>query len=247
MTGVLGVCIAFQVQSQDYKPRSEAEKAMASIENKPILYDSLRRVYKNRWSIGFTYGQRHVENANKTGIPDTVTFTDFTSRKAFYGIEGSYFVSQKVQVFLALNILLLPEEQNINSISIGNNGLQVEGSGNGGAMINSGIGVRYLLLNGAILRPYAGLQVGNIRAIAKGGKADISLFNRNLQIEEVTRNFGYVNPTVGINYRIAPGSMLDLNLGYLKANKTEGIGGVVSPSGVTLALTFHLVINARKD
>lgn len=228
------------------KPFSEAEKAMAASENAPIIYDSLRRVFKNRWTIGVTYGQRFIGNADQAAIPDTITFADFTKRRSSYGIEGSYFVSKNVQLFLSLNILVLPTERNINSLSFGNNGLQVDGSGNGGAMITAGIGSRYLFLEGSLWRPYVGLQLGNIRAVAKGGSISTSN-NQNLQISELTRSYGYGNLMVGVIHRLTPGSLLDFNIGYLKANRESNIGGIVSPTGITASLSLHVVINARKD
>ena len=243
---ITGLLLIQQVVLAQINPYSQAEKAIVATKDEPIQFDSLRRVYKKRWTIGLTYGQRFIENANRTSVPDTITFADFTKKRVYYGMEGSYFVSQNVQLFLGITFLMLPREQNISSISFRNNGLQIEGSGSGGAMLSGGIGARYMFLANALWRPHVGLQMGIIRAIARGGSVSGANI-QNVQITELTRSYGYGNLTLGVNHRLAPGSMLDLSIGFLKANRTNGIGGIVSPTGLTASFSIHIVINARKD
>jgi hypothetical protein len=208
-----------------YVPFAEAKKAMEASENEPKMYDSLNRVYHKRWTIGMAYGQRFITKANYADAPDTVTFTDFTSRRSFFGLEGGYFLTSRLQVFLALDMLLLPREQDINSFSFGSSGIQVEGSGSGGAMLNVGV------------------KLGRINAIAAGGTGGFTPGSgRYQETTRLTRSYSYGNATLGCTHRLSPGFMVDFNLGYLHASRSERVGGILSPGGITSTLTLQFII-----
>ena len=247
--GLIGLSNLLLAQTTDYKPLSEADKAIAAIENAPIIYDSLRKVYKNRWSIGVVYGQRFISASNKTARLDTVTFNDFTSRRSFWGISGSRFISKNIQISLASNFTIYPRRQNINSISFGGaNGLQVSGSGNGGALVNFSFGGKYIFMENKFTRPYLGLKLGLIRAIAKGGVGGFNAASGQFQeIVEQNTNFGYADLNIGFIHRMSPASMLDFNLGYQIASNSEEIGGITSPGGFNASISLHIIINAKKN
>lgn len=239
---VVSSCLWAQVIRPE--PFSEARKAVTDLNNAPKIVDSLKRVYNKRWNIGLVYGQRFVASGNLSDEPDTITFTDFTNKRSFFGVEGGYFVTQRLQVSLAFNILFLPKEQEINTVTIGGpNGIQVEGSGSGGAMINIGVGGRYFFSFFPFTRPYVGLKIGRIKAVAEGGNGGFNPGQgRYQETTRLSRNYNYGNINLGLGHRFTPGFMFDYNLGYLYTNKEDNIGGILSPGGLTTSLTLQFLI-----
>lgn len=226
-----------------YEPFAEAKKAMGASESEPKMYDSLNRVYHKRWTIGLAYGQRFITKANYADAPDTITFTDFTSRRSFFGLEGGYFLTSRLQVSLALDMLLLPREQEVNSFSFGSSGIQVEGSGSGGAMLNVGVGSKYFFNVAPLTRFYSGLKLGRINTVAEGGTGGFTAGSgRYQETTRLTRSYSYGNATFGFTHRLSPGFMVDFNLGYLHASRSELAGGILSPGGITSTLTLQLII-----
>ncbi|HAS39564.1 MAG TPA: hypothetical protein DCS93_03755 [Microscillaceae bacterium] len=243
------VGIQLDVWGQDIKkkPLTRAEKAIAEFESRPRILDSLTQVYTKRWTFGVSYGQHFISGFNQAS-PDTITFADFTSRRAVFGIEASRFITNRWQLSLGFNLLLLPRNQEIGSIVVnGPNGTQIEGKGSGGAMINFGIGAKYFLLNQGFTRPYLGFKLGQIRAVAKGGKGGVTFGQGRFQeVNEQRASYGYLNLSAGFTHRPILGLMLDFNLSYSHTNQSESIGGITSPGGLTGTLTLHFMINTMK-
>lgn len=231
-------------QNTGYIPFSEANKSIEELEKRPILIDSLKRVYKQRWTIGLEYGLRSVSNSGRSVLPDTITLADFTSRRSFFGLEAGYFVSKDIQVFLAMDLMSLPKNQSITSLTIGGpNGLQVEGSGSGGAMVNVGIGGKYFFNVGDFTRIYSGLKLGMIKAVAEGGSGGFTVAQGQYQQTiRQSRNYNYGNILFGLAHRLSPGLMIDINVGYLHASRSSNIGGIVSPGGITSTLSLQFII-----
>jgi len=242
------VSVMYAQTQREYVPFSEAKRAIESVERAPIIQDSLKRIYQDRWTIGFVYGQRFLSAGSEASVPDTITFSNFTNKRSSFGLQLGYFIANRLQAAFTADLLLLPREQNIGTVQVGGpNGIQVDGSGNGGAMVNLGIGGHYYLLNKAITRPYGSLKVGFIRAIAEGGTGGFTLQQGRFQ--ETTRleqSYGYIQPGFGIAHRLAPGSMLDLHVGYLISPDTsDNIGGITSPGGIYASLTFQIIIGGK--
>ncbi len=250
MIGLISIYTATQAQVKMPELFSEARKATAAREQEPILKDSLRRVYAKRWSLGFSYGQRFITGDNQASRLDTVTFADFTRSRSFYGLEVGYFITPRLQGLFSIDLLFLPRQQEVGTVSIGGaNGIQVEGSGNGGLMMNLGLGAKYFFEPWPFTRPYVGLKLGSIRAIAKGASGTFTLAQGSPQdIEERSESYGYANLVGGISHRFSLGFMMDLNMGYLQAsNRSNNIGGIESPGGFTTTLTLQIILNAKKN
>lgn len=235
---------SLMAQNTGVIPFSEAFKSIEELERRPFLLDSLRGVYKNRWTIGLEYGQRFVSNSSRSILPDTITLADFTSKRSFIGLEGGYFVSKDIHVFLALDFMSLPKNQTITSLTIGGpNGIQAEGSGSGGAMVNIGIGGKYFFNVGAFTRIYSGLKLGIIKAVAIGGSGGFTLAQGQYQQTiRQSRNYNYGNILFGLAHRFSPKLMIDFNMGYLHASRSKNIGGIISPGGITSTLALQFII-----
>ncbi len=231
-------------QNSEYIPFSEAFKSIEELEKRPFLIDSLKGVYKTRWTIGLEYGQRFVSNSSRTNLPDTITLTDFTSKNSFIGLEGGYFVSEDIHIFFSMDFMSLPKNQTITSLTIGGpNGIQAEGSGSGGAMVNVGIGGKYFFKVGSFTRIYSGLKLGIIKAVAEGGSGGFNLTQGQYQQTiRQSRNYTYGNILFGLAHRISPKLIIDFNLGYLQASKAKDIGGIISPGGITSTLALQFIL-----
>ena len=228
-------------------PYQEARKAVEAWEKAPGVERSLKGVYEKRWTLGMVYGQRFILEANQANDPDTITFSDFTDRRSFFGLEIAYLINNRLQVGVALDVLFLPKEQSISSIMIGGpNGIDIEGQGNGGGMLNLGVIGRYFLVNASATRPYLGVKVGQIRAIAEGGTGGFT-FNRGQfqETQRLTETYPYGNLTLGFTHRLTLGFMIDLNAGYLHASTSSNLGGILSPGGVTTTLTLQIIVGAK--
>lgn len=234
-----------QIQNNSSKDHffSEAEN-MAWFERQPIVRDSIKRVYQKKWIIGFNYGRRSVNATNFSLSPDTLTYTDFSKNKSFWSLEGGYFINDKFQIPISIDFLFLPKKQEFSSVTLnGPNGIQVEGTGSGGLMIKTGVGLKYFL-NKGLTRPYVGFEMGNIKAIAKGGDGGFSSSSGQYQrTEELKRQYKFLEIVLGFNHRLATKSMFDFNISYLNTSKSENIGGILSPGGFNLSLGIHLLIN----
>lgn len=251
MRNAILVLIAIQMtlgslmaQNAEYIPFAEAFKSIEELEKRPFLIDSLKKVYKNRWTIGLEYGKRFVSNSSRSNLPDTITLTDFASKKSLIGLEGGYFVSEDIQVFLAMDFMSLPKNQTITSLTIGGpNGIQAEGSGSGGAMVNVGIGGKYFFNIGVFTRIYSGLKLGIIKAVAEGGSGGFTLTQGQYQQTiRQSRNYNYGNILFGIAHRLSPKLMIDFNMGYLHASRSKNLGGIISPGGITSTLALQFII-----
>jgi hypothetical protein len=234
---------------REYVPFAEAKRAIELAKRAPIIQDSLKRIYQDRWTIGFAYGQRFLSADSEASIPDTITFSDFTNKRSSFGLQLGYFITNRLQAAFTADLLLLPREQNIGTVQVGGpNGIQVDGSGNGGAMVNLGIGGHYYLLNKATTRPYGSFKAGFVRAVAEGGTGGFTLQNGRFQ--ETTRlshSYRYVQPGIGITHRWVPGSMIDFHVGYLiSLSSSDNIGGITSPEGIYGSITFKIMIGANE-
>lgn len=234
-------------QQAGYVPFAEAERAIALTEERPKIIDSLKRVFKTRWTIGLSYGQRFISKDNFANDADVITFTDFTSKRSFFGLEGGYFITSRLQVFLGFDILSLPKEKDIKNVSFGGSGLQVKGSGSGGAMLSAGLGTKYFFNVADFTRLYTGLKLGKIKAVAEGGEGGFTSGQGQFQnTTRLTRTYNYGNALLGLIYRLAPGFMVDFSIGYLHASNSDSVGGILSPGGITSALTLQFILGKGK-
>ena len=227
-----------------YIPFSEARKAMASIEHADEIRDSLKRCYEGRWSLDFTYGRRFVSSRNTTGSVDTVTLTDFTERRGFFGLGTSYFLNDRISIGGAIHFLLLPKKQEISSFS-GSGG---NGSGSGGLSINVELSGRYYFHAWGHTRPYVAVGLGRYQLVAKGGNVSFSFFSGSDEdIESLNAQLISTSISGGIRHRWAPGSMVDFNIGYTVTSKASPpIGGITSPGGINSSLSLRFILNPKK-
>ena len=237
-------------QQKEYVPFAQATQAIHDLEQAPILKDSLKRVYEQRVTLGFIFGQRFITGQNQTRLPDTITFTDFSEKRGFIGMELGYFLKDNWQVSVSGDLLMLPQKQEISSVNFGGpDGISIEGEGSGGAMLTFGLEGRYFFLEKNFTRPYAKLEMGFVRALAVGGNGGFTVGGGQFQNRQERRErYRYVQPGIGFTHRLAKQAMLDFNISYLlSADRSRNIGGITSPSAISGTIGFHFIFAANGD
>ena len=232
--------VTFAYSQDRPKPFELAREAITWLENEEARRDSLKRCFANRWSIDFYYGQRFISPSNQTGKVDTITLTDFSQRRGFFGLGGSYFLNEQLMIGGAISFLILPKEQEISSFS----GFGGSGSGSGGLSINFEMSARYYFKERQTTRPYVSLGVGRYQLVAKGGNVEFSLFSgQSGDIEELNAKVLSASISSGISHQFTPGTMLDFNVGYTITTKTAPIGGITSPGGINTSVALRFILN----
>ena len=233
--------------SWDRKPFDEASRAIAALENRPRLIDSLRKIYENKWIVQFSLGHRFITPNNEADEPDVITTADLTKNVACFGFGAGYFVKKNWLLGAEFDFLPIHKEEHVNNVSIGGGSINVDGSGSGGVMFNLGVLSKFFLPVGEFSRAYLGFKTGVIKAAAGGGEGGFSSSQGQFkEIRVLVRNFGYGNLTLGISHRPTPVVLLDLNAGYLLSSRTDNIGGIESPGGITATFSIQFVIGGAK-
>lgn len=234
----------------DYVPFSEAERAMKVTERDAAKRDTLKRQYHNRWVLGVLMGRRYISAENKTPDPDVLTFTDFRERRGFLGVEVGRFLGRRLLLGFMVDLLLLPKEEDFTIVSFtGPGGINIEGTANGGAMINLGLQTRYFFRPTALLRPYMALKLGKVNVMAAGGRGGINPDQGSFQeAERLRHSYNYLQPATGLAWRMSPGTLLDFHIAYLIAtNPSQNIGQITSPGGFSATLGLQFVIGGDKE
>ena len=242
---ILLVNMNLKAQYQSLPP-GEARNAIESLEREPEVYDSLRQVFNKKWTIGVSYGLRFIAPGNQTEDPDTITFADFNNSRVVFGMHVGKFITSRLQLGLLMQLLILPREQELGSIQFNSGGVSVEGSGNGGGMLNWGLNGKYYLVGDQLTRPYVSGTVGVLNARAAGGEGGFSSDQGSFQdFNELRERYGYLQLTGGVIHRLAPITMLDFNIGYTISNQSDPIGGMTSPGGFTSNVSFHFIFGKK--
>ena len=225
-------------------PFSEASKAIYRTERQELIYDSLRGAYKGKLSIDVLYGQRHISKSNQLDRVDTVTFANFADRNSFYGLGVNYFLRNNLSVGFQSTISFLPRRQDVN-FDNGSGGISGEGRGSGGVLLTLEFISKYFITTwGNHWRPYGAVKFGMTNLAAKGGEVSFSLLaGRNDDIRTAKKQVPTGQLLLGISHRASPVCILDFNTGYAFTEKTDPIGQINSPGGITASLTLKFIVN----
>ncbi len=237
---------SLKVSSQTYDrpaPFYEASRALNSLEREQEIMDSLKGHYDGLWTLDFTYGQRFISTYNRSNFADTVTLTDFTANRSFFGVGTQHYITENFVMGLGVEFLFLQKKQEITSFY----GTGGSGEGSGGLGISLNLSGKYLLTNWKYTQPYIGVAVGADRFMAKGGNVQFSLYSgREEELYTLTENFMSATVSTGISHRLSPKSLIDFNIGYAFTTKSSPIGGITSPGGLKASLTLQFILNLPK-
>ena len=226
------------------KPFGEADKAIAALENAPVVWDSLRSSYQNHWLISVSYGQRFISANNRTEAIDTISNVDFTSKRAFYGLGIGYHVSKRFYIGVDIDFLILPKTQEIVSFSRGTG----SGRGGGGLLLSTKLSAKYYFHLWKYSSIYTEVSVGRERIIARGGEVSFSFWSGSQSdLNSQDANLLSGSFSVGVSHRMSPRSMIDFNLGYVHTTFTGPIGGIISPGGLNSSLSLIFFIKPKNE
>lgn len=244
MTLVL-MCAVTALKAQERPvPFSEADKAMAIVEKQKTDRDSMIISYDRIWSVDFTFGQRYISSEGRSDIPDTITTVDFADRKSFYGLGASYSPSNRWTTGIRISATFIPRNQVISNITIGSNGISGEGQGNGGLILDLTGYAKYTVINWGTNRIHAGVELGAINLIARGGEVSFSAFSgRNENIRTRRARLFSAQLLTGFTHRFSPVLMSDISLGYTHTSETESIGGIIAARGFTSSISLKFILN----
>lgn len=249
--GLIFVCVLCsesfaQTATWEREPFEEASRAIAELKNRPIIIDSLKKVYEQKWVLSFTFGQRYITRDNLASDPDEVTTADITRNTTCYGLGSGYFLKTNWYLGVEFDFLPIKKVQEFKKLP-SNTGVNVKGSGSGGVMLNLGVLTRRYVSIGKYSRTYVGLKSGFIIAGAGGGTGGVNSSKGQYQeVNLIVRAYGYGNLTLGISHRLSPVIIADFNTGYMLTTRSSNIGGIESPGGVTAALSLQFVIGGGK-
>lgn len=238
---------ALQAQSKG-EPFYEARRAIKALEDEPYIKDSLRSIYAKKWTLGLVLGKRYISGNYQSNEPDTVTFADFSETNTYLGFELGYFLSDRIRLHFALDGMLLPVEEEFGTIMFGGpDGISVEGRGSGGALINLGVGMQYYLAKKSATRPFVGLQVGVVIAVAKGGTGGFTLSRGRFEdLRTDTERFGAAELSLGLSHRFTPVFITQCKVAYRQTNLADEIGGIESPGGPSISLQLQFVLKGNQ-
>lgn len=198
--------------------------------------------YKKHVSFAITLGRWQQAGSSRTEF-DTTTFVDIAKSHFIIGIQVEYNFTEWLSAFTDVNIITIPKDQSINTITIGSGGIQVSGSGHGGIVIPYGAGLRYVFPQG-YFRPFITAAMGLTYVHAEGGTGSGGPFGGITQ--KITRKIVNV-PTyrlgTGFDYRVSEAVSFRISASYFMSNRIEPeVGSINAFRGLSImtGLSFLL-------
>jgi len=219
-------------QQSPYKTKAERE------------YEKLK-ILNHKIAFGFHYGYFELfPFAKVDDITSNININDYHN---MYNLEVEYYLYESVAAQISVGLILIPQQQNIDSIIItpgsGLGGIQAKGSGKGGAVLPVTFGIKKTFLDG-LIRPYVSLLSGlTIIKIGKGtGSGSINGIEKDIDYESKLV-FNYQIGT-GIQYRLGKVVRFDFGLNYYGSPTfTPPIGGINAYQGLYVFVGLNFILN----
>lgn len=183
--------------------------------------------YKQHISFAITLGRWQQAESSRTEF-DTATFVDIAKSHFIIGIQVEYNFTERLSAFADANIVSIPKDQSISTITIGPNGVQATGSGHGGIVIPYGTGMRYAFPHGNF-RPFVAAAMGFTYIHAEGGTGSGGPF------KGVTQNITKKIETVftyrlcsGFDYRMSGTVSFRISTSYFMSNRIDPEAGSIN-------------------
>lgn len=198
--------------------------------------------YKKHISFAITLGRWQQAGSSRTEF-DTTTFVDISKSHFILGIQIEYNLTERLSAFGDINIITIPKDQSINTITIGSGGIQATGSGHGGIVIPYGAGIRYAFPHG-IFRPFVMAAMGVTYIHAEGGTGSGGPFSGITQvITKKIENVLTYRLGTGFDYRLSGTVSFRLSGSYFTSNKIEQpIGSINAFRGLSIMTGLAFVL-----
>ncbi|GEM_PF-6426311 len=245
---VVFVSVAVSALAQEnYSTNSQALRIVKENQERESKKDSLKSVFKGKWTLNVGFGNRYINGSNLSDQIDTVLFADFSDISGALNFGAGKFVTKRFWLNTDITITIPKRDQEITSFSFGNNGLSVEGEGSGGLMLGVSFIGKYYLKEWKHSRFYIGGGLGALNLRAKGGEISFSASNgQNMNLEEASSRYLSTEILTGLTLRPSQILLFDAEFGYNFTTTDEPIGRIISPGGFTTAFTLSFILNANK-
>jgi hypothetical protein len=198
----------------------------------------------------FTNGLHYINKEYKTDIDSSMAL-DFTKYKTIWNINMGYYFTHRLFTTFDFAFIYTGEQKNINGITFNNNdGITVNGSGYGGAMIRYGLGMGWLPYSRNRLDILLILTAGQLTAKAGGGSVTRTIGgsgnSNSTEINQKKEQTNYYNLSTGINYRLNSFFYFTGNIQYNLSKLKQPIGSVNGFTGLSINGGFGFTIPSKK-
>jgi hypothetical protein len=215
--------------SQDFY----GSKTLTEIRNDELVE---MKTLKNSFAIGLQCGYFGLFSFAKANeYSSNVRIGDYHNQ---CNLNIEYYPSEKSAVLLTVGLFLISKETNIDNISwtdgAGIGGIEVQGSGKGGAVIPVTLRIKRTL-SGGLVRPYVSLSSGftYIKIGSGTGSGSIYGVDKNIDYQSAFKFCWLLGS--GIQMRMGKVVRLDCGLNYYGTpHISPTIGGINSYSGLYL-------------
>ena len=198
----------------------------------------------------FTNGLFYINKEYKTDI-DSRMALDFTKYKTIWNLNIGYSFTPRLFSTIDFAFIYTGEQKNINGITFKNNeGITINGSGYGGAMIRYGLGMGWLPYSRNRLDILLILTAGQLTARSGRGTVTrtfgLSGNSNTTEIDQKEEQTIYYNLSTGINYRFNSSFYFTGNIQYNLSKLKQPIGSVNAFTGLSINGGFGLTIPTKK-
>jgi hypothetical protein len=198
----------------------------------------------------FTNGLHYINKEYKTDIDSSMAL-DFTKYKTIWNINIGYSFTPRLFTTIDFAFIYTGEQKKINGITFNNNdGITVNGSGYGGAMIRYGLGMGWLPYSRNRLDILFILTAGQLTARSGGGTVARTIGgsgnSNSTEINQKKEQTNYYNLSTGINYRFNSSFYFTGNIQYNLSKLKQPIGSVNAFTGLSINGGFGFTIPSKK-
>lgn len=229
----------YPITTQAVMEQIQAEKA--AVRRKKAVSN-----WKNTLYVSASLGSFYYTNKSSY---DTATLVNFAANKRHINFNLGYQVNNNIAIELNAGLLRVPKNLSLDSIKNVNGSLIMYGSGNGGAAINYGLGIRFsLIFNG--LQSFAAMHYGRVLAIAGGGNARRTIGGggggNSTDIKKVEENRSMITTALGCNYRLSGAIFIRLAGEYKHSTFSQPLGSVNGIQGFSFNIGAGFIIPLKQ-
>lgn len=201
--------------------------------------------YEKKMDIFFHVGRWQQSPGKRTDF-DSLTLVDLAKYHLMFGVQLEYNFTPSIATFIETELMIIPKEQNINSISWGGGqGVNVKASGKGGIVIPYGIGFKYSFEKNKI-RPFLSASGGRTYIYLGGGKASGGIGSISKTITKRKESPWRYTFGGGLDARMAPQVSFRFYTGYCFGSSLEPpMGSITNFEGLSIQLGLVFILSKK--
>jgi hypothetical protein len=221
--------------AQNWKFESEEEIEMKELAKLKVVNKS--------FAFSLQYG--YFDLLNNSVISNSESFLQVDDHHGMFNFIFEYYAYENLAFQFKPGFLIIPKEQNINSISFNENGIEASGSGKGGIIFPVTFGAKKTFLN-RLVRPYISASAGIVHINIGSGEMSGSILNPETK-KDMYKEFSFLwNVGTGIQWRLGKVVRFDLGVNYYGTpNFKENIADIQSFSGMQFFGGMNFILNPK--